>query len=90
MLHTSLRIIHQTDEFTITRFRSGKGRDVFVIEHLDDEAKVIDVTSLSGEAAALFLSRWSAVIGRSANTRPLKEPLAVDAFLNEMFFPEGP
>lgn len=82
MLHTSLRVIHQTDRFTVTKFGWGA---VYVVEKLSASGMTTEVRAFDGLAAHKFEQDWSATIARSTNTRPIAEPFAVDNFLASLF-----
>lgn len=83
MLHTSLKVIHQTDRFTVTKFEATAGSATFpavVIERLDNR-HTVSVKVFSGPTAESFLKDWRDTIAQSVNTRPVAKPFAVDDFL---------
>lgn len=87
MLHTSLRVIHQTDRFTVTKFEAAAGQStaaVVVVEQLDNRNTVC-IKSFAGDSATMFLDMWRATISQSVNTRPVAKPFAVDEFLLTFF-----
>jgi len=88
MLHTSLRIIHSTDRYTVTRFRAAAGHvtaDTFVLERLS-QGTTVGVVALSDRAADAFSQAWHDAIAASVNTRPIAKPFEVDRLLSTFFF----
>ena len=59
MLHTSLRVIHQTDRFTVTKFTDGVSV-ALVIEALDRKTHdTIAVRAFSHDAATIALANMA-------------------------------
>lgn len=83
MLYTSMRVIHQTDRFIVSKYAGGL---VYIIEKLSPNGFVVGVLALQGLEAPRFEGRWKAKIEQSVNTRPLAKPFAVDDMIELSYF----
>jgi hypothetical protein len=86
MLYTSLRVIHQTDRFTVTKFGKPGGALAVVIEELDPRShETVGALAFGGLDALSVLDEMGKVIRREAESFAPTKPFGVDELLSRYF-----
>jgi len=73
-------VVHQTDRYTVTKF----GREAIVLEKVQG-GKVVGVRPFAGLDWREIERGWTKAIAEQVDTRPIKEPFAVDRYFDRIW-----